>query len=82
METKKTVTFPECTKIILNKEGLSGSLKYVHGASLNAVQPMPSVQPTTLTTENDASKFDEGCPLLSSNHQNVFGKIVDVNTTP
>ena len=82
METKKTVTCLECAKIVLNKEGLSGSLKYVHSASFNAVQPMPSVQPTMLTTENDASKFDEGCPLLSSSHQNVFGKIVDVNTTP
>ena len=82
METKKTVTCPECAKIILNNEGLYGSLKYVHGASLNAVQPMPSVQPTTLTTEKDESKFDEGCPLLSSSDQNVFGKNADVNTTP
>ena len=54
----------------------------MHGASLNGVRPMPNVQPTTLTTENAESKSKEDCPLLSTSHQNVFGKIVDVNTTP
>ena len=54
----------------------------MHGASLNGVRPMPNVQPTTLTTENAESKSKEDCPLLSTSHQNVCGKIVDVNTTP
>ena len=54
----------------------------MHGASLNGVRPMPNVQPTTLTTENAESKSKEDCPLLSTSHQNVFGKIIDVNTTP
>ena len=43
---------------------------------------MPNVQPTTLTTENAESKSKEDCPLLSTSHQNVFGKIDDVNITP
>ena len=57
-------------------------LKIYDGASCNGLRPMPNVQPTTLTTENAESKSKEDCPLLSTSHQNVFGKIVDVNTTP
>ena len=54
----------------------------MHGASFNGGRPMHNVQRTTLTTENAESKSKEDCPLLSTTHQNVFGKIFDVNTTP
>ena len=57
-------------------------LKIYDGASCNGLRPMPNVQPTTLTTENAESKSEEDCSLLSTSHQNVFGKIVDVNATP
>lgn len=54
--------------IFVNMQGLSVNLKYVHNASLNAVELIPNVQPRMSKRKNTNSKSTEDSLLASSSH--------------